>query len=333
MGLRLVSGVWRRRIVRIRNNQNEPRLVLSGINGLFALTGLRLIPLFPLRRRLLIRRKLDRFHHHYGGSRSYHRSSLKMQWRDYNRVLSRSRYPLIDYDSWIEYVELPWLMHQDVQSLNSKIDSSLVSAISIKLWFWSKCQKSYLKDLSLNSWNNQRPGFYGIVDEFPVYSIAPNSTWICPLKPGDQLAPHALRSLSQVTKSHQKARLIYADEDHIDFNGRRHSPQFKPAWNQELFYSDQCYSHCWLISEDLYNQAISRLIEFGEIITLYSLMLEATSLCSSDEIIHLPEVLYHCVDFDVMSRGDLTSANMVKIIFVVWVIMLMLDTRKKVVIY
>jgi len=312
MGLQLVSGVWRRRIVRIRNNQNEPRLVLSGINGLFSLTGLRLIPLFPIRRRLLIRRKLDRFHHHYGDSLSYRRPSLKMQWRDYNRVLSRSRYPLIDYDSWIEYVELPWLMHQDIESLNSKIDSTIFPAISFKLWFWSECHKSYLKDLSLNSWNNQKPGFYGIVDEFPAHSIAHNSSWICPLRPGDQLAPHALRSLSQAIKCHLKARLIYADEDHIDLNGRRHSPQFKPAWNQDLLYSDQCYSHCWLISENLYNQAISRLVDLGETITLYSLMLEATSLCHSEEIVHLPEVLYHCVDFDAMSRGNMTSANIVE---------------------
>jgi O-antigen biosynthesis protein len=312
MGLQLISGVWRRRIVRIRNNQIKTRLVLSGTNGLFSLTGLRLIPLLPIRRRRLIRRKLNRFHYNYGDRLSYQRLSIKIQWRDYNRVLSRSRYPLIDYDSWIEYVELPWLMKQNIEGLNSNLDSSIIPAINIKLWFWSEDQESFLKDLSINSWNSQKPGLYGIVDEFPVHSIAPNSSWICPIKPGDQLAPHALRSFGKAIKCQLKARLIYSDEDHIDFNGRRHSPQFKPAWNQELFYSDQCYSHCWLISEDLYNQSILRLVESGETITLYSLMLEATSLCNSDEIIHLPEVLYHCVDFDVISRGNLISANIVE---------------------
>jgi len=312
MGLQLASGIWRRRIVRIRKNQNEIRLILSGTNGLFALTGLRLIPLLPIRRRQLMRRKLNRFHHHYEARLPHKQISPRIQWRDYNRVLSRSQYPLIDYDSWIEYVELPWLMHEQIKRLSPAISPNSCPALSIKLWFWCDGHESVLKDLSMSSWLNQKSGLFSIVDEFPVDSTTPNSFWIFPIKSGDQLAPHALRSLSYALAHHPNARLIYADEDHIDTYGRRHSPQFKPAWNPDLLYSDPCYSHCWLISEDLYKQSVLSLTNAGEDITLYSLMLEASSLCHPDEIIHLPEVLYHRSKYDINSRGCLTSANIVE---------------------
>jgi len=312
MGLQLASGIWRRRIVRIRKNQNKIRLVFSGTNGLFAITGLRLIPLLPVRRSQLIRRKLNRFHHHYGTSLSHKQMSFKVKWRDYNRVLSRSQYPLIDYDSWIEYVELPWLMHEQVKRLKPAIFSTINPPIRIKLWFWCQEHDPVLKGLSMTSWFNQKPGLFSIVDEFPVDSFTPNSFWIIPLKSGDQLAPHALRSLSHAIERHPNARLIYADEDHIDSYGHRHSPQFKPAWNPDLFYSDPCYSNCWLISEDLYKQSILRLTNSGEDVTLYSLMLEASSLCHLDEIVHLPEVLYHCFNYGTISRGSLKSASTVE---------------------
>ena len=310
MGLQLISGIWRRRIVRIRKNQNDIRLVLRGINGSFSLTGLRLITLLPSRRRKLMRRKLDHFHHHYGISRQP--GSLKLQWRNYNRVLSRSRYPLVDYDAWIELVESPWLIHEQVSPSYLLKKFSVPFPFYIKLWFWIDALSQLKIDLSMKSLYSQAPGLFSVIGEIPVDSTCINSSWLLPLRPGDQLAPHALRSFSQALVRHPNARLIYADEDCIDSYGHRHSPQFKPAWNPDLFYSNPDYSNCWLISHDLYREASIRLSAESEAITLYSLILEASSLCHSDEIVHLPEVLYHRSDLNIKDSGDHCSADAVK---------------------
>ena len=63
----------------------------------------------------------------------------------------------------------------------------------------------------------------------------PKGGWICPMEAGDLLAPGALCDYARATDDFPTVQLIYADDDLIDANGRRHSPHFKPQWNAELF--------------------------------------------------------------------------------------------------
>ncbi|MBY0430706.1 MAG: glycosyltransferase, partial [Rhodospirillales bacterium] len=63
--------------------------------------------------------------------------------------------------------------------------------------------------------------------------------WVVFLRPEDQLAPHALACLA-VAAAETSAAVIYADEDCLDAEGRRHMPWFKPEPNPE-----------WMLSQDL----------------------------------------------------------------------------------
>ena len=108
------------------------------------------------------------------------------------------------------------------------------------------------------------------------------------------------------------AGILYADEDKISPTGRRHSPQFKPAWNPDLLYSDPHFSHCWLIRSDLAQRVARELEAAGESLSLYGLVLEATAACRAEQIVHLPEMLYHRADRPGERRGDLETAATVE---------------------
>ena len=65
-------------------------------------------------------------------------------------------------------------------------------------------------------------------------------TWICVLDAGDVLSPNALLDVSRAIALTPGAAIFYADEDQILPDGRRQTPQFKPAWSPELL---QAYNY------------------------------------------------------------------------------------------
>ena len=58
--------------------------------------------------------------------------------------------------------------------------------------------------------------------------------WLCPMHPGDQLAPNALAVYGSAARL-SDTKLIYADDDLLEPGNRRSEPHFKPNWNPELF--------------------------------------------------------------------------------------------------
>lgn len=67
----------------------------------------------------------------------------------------------------------------------------------------------------------------------PVVEDGPR--WLCIIECGDTLAPDALPVYRAAAAKAGEARLVYADDDLIDEDGRRREPHFKPDWNPELF--------------------------------------------------------------------------------------------------
>ncbi|SCK37809.1 Glycosyltransferase, GT2 family [Variovorax sp. HW608] len=121
---------------------------------------------------------------------------------------------------------------------------------------------------------------------------AAKGDWLLLLKPGDVLAAHALCHLASEIEAHPEGRIIYADEDDVDSQGRRSNPRFKPDWNPELFYSrDFISSHV----------AISRLaaLEAGgfredfDPAPVYDLVLRMTEAWGGERVRHIPRVLCH----------------------------------------
>jgi GT2 family glycosyltransferase len=310
----LVSDRLRRRLVRIPAGARDVSFEIRGLNGEGQLPLLRLVPQTPWRVRNLLRRKLLRMHP------SYDRMSLDrplpILWRDYNRLQARRNWSLLGYDDWIKRKELPSLILEQKQSASGYSAESLSlqspsnGQLSVRIapGIWGEAARSGDYECTLASLAGQMPGCYELLASDEAADLGDANTWLVLAQVGDRLAPQALRRFVEALASHPNAKVLYGDEDRISAQGRRHSPQFKPAWNPDLLYSDPHYSHSWLIRSDLAQQIGRDLAAAGEEVSLYGLVLEATASIPSEQIVHVPAVLYHRADRPGERRGDAESA-------------------------
>ncbi|MEM1113459.1 MAG: glycosyltransferase [Pseudomonadota bacterium] len=108
----------------------------------------------------------------------------------------------------------------------------------------------------------------------------------------DALVPQALLLVARFLKEHPELRLLYSDSDHIDADGVRHNPFFKPDFNYELLLGQNFFNHL-----SVYHSALLR--NLGGLRTGfdgsqdYDLALRAVERLSPDQVGHMPEVLYH----------------------------------------
>lgn len=112
--------------------------------------------------------------------------------------------------------------------------------------------------------------------------------WICPLRPGDRLAPGALEIYAAAASTTEKS-IIYADDDLLDEQGRRHAPHFKPGWNPELYRWHDFISHSCLLRIDdpaELNELVERPDWVAELIAQ-----RLTGRPSN--AVHLPKLLHH----------------------------------------
>ena len=301
----LVNGKRRRRLVRVGKKPQTTRFEIEGLRDDPQILELRLVPQPLWRARRLLATKLLRLHPAYR-KETLRERSLKQQWRDYNQLLSRQSFALVGYDEWIERVELPALLDQAEQRQFASTEAATKpTSINFAIWIWGERANNQLCKLSIDSLSKQVSGAFEILPPEQQLEDGDRQTWIVFLQAGDQLAPQALARFSDMIQAQADAAIFYADEDKISPTGRRHSPHFKPAWNPDLFYSDPHYSHCWLIRADLCIRACEVLNAHGEAPDLYGIALEATALCDVDQILHLPEVLYHRHD----QSGEPRSSN------------------------
>jgi len=301
----LVNGKRRRRVVHIGKRSSETSFEIQGLNGDPLISELRLVPQPFWRVQKLLATKLLRLHPAYRKESLKERSFLQ-QWRDYNHLLTRQNFALVGYDEWIERVELVALQEQDQRSQFTSTEAAANTvSVNFAIWLWGERTNEQQCQASIDSITNQTTGPFQILPPDQQLLEEDQQIWIVFLQVGDQLAPRALARFSEVIQAQADAGVLYADEDKISPTGRRHSPQFKPAWNPDLLYSDPHYSHCWLIRADLCIRACEVLNANGESPELYGIALEATGLCGGDQILHLPEVLYHRLD----QPGEPRSSN------------------------
>ena len=305
----LVSGKRRRRLVHISRRSQATRIEILGLNDDPQIAELRLVPQPWWRVRRLMAAKLLRLHPAYR-KESLKQRSFSQQWRDYNRLLSRQNFALVGYDEWIERFEVPALEEQALRNQFTPTDAATNPAsVNFAIWLWGQRNNEQQCQRSIDSVSNQTPGPFQILPQEQQLLTADQHTWIVFLQAGDQLAPQALARCSEEIQAQGDAGILYADEDKISPTGRRHSPQFKPAWNPDLLYSDPHYSHCWLIRADLCIKACEAMNADGESPELYGIALEATALCEDDQIFHLPEVLYHRLDQPGEPRSSSQTAH------------------------
>ncbi|MBD5778700.1 glycosyltransferase [Pelagicoccus sp. NFK12] len=116
--------------------------------------------------------------------------------------------------------------------------------------------------------------------------------YIALLDHDDELPPHALAKVVDAINQNPQAKLIYSDEDKIDQLGIRHDPHLKSDWNYDLLLSCNTISHLGVYRRDVYEQAGGFRVGF-EGAQDWDLALRTIENCDDDEIVHIPEILYH----------------------------------------
>ena len=116
--------------------------------------------------------------------------------------------------------------------------------------------------------------------------------YIALLANNNLLAPHALLSVAGRIADNPNVRLLYSDEDKIDINGERHSPDFKPDWNPELLRGQNYLCHLCVYERSLLDQ-LGGFRTGVEGAQDWDLALRATEQLDPSQIEHIPEILYH----------------------------------------
>ncbi len=122
----------------------------------------------------------------------------------------------------------------------------------------------------------------------------------------DLLDRFALFENARLLNVHPRAEIIYSDEDKINQNGLRYEPFFKPDWSPELLLSQMYCGHLGVYKRDLIER-IRGFREGYEGSQDYDLILRASEL--TDEIYHIPKVLYHWRTIDGSTAADPTAKN------------------------
>jgi len=297
----LISGRLRRRIIRIRGREKSVRFELLGVNSQVDVIKLTLVPQPLWRVKRLVSRKLSRLHPLYSTSAIPH-SSFPLQWRDYNRLLASRSIDLVGYEDWLERVEIPMIKSQVIQADLEKNKYLLAESKSneaypkIATWLWGDRSDQAAVSRSIESINAQLFGLFNLLPEDVSLTSGCANTWLMLIAVGDCLAPHALRRFREVLYDFSDAEIVYADEDLFGSQGRRYSPNFKPAWNQELFYANPYFSNSWWIRSDLALKACQNLQDAGVEVTIYEFLLELAAISDPTKIVHVPDVLYHKFD-------------------------------------
>ncbi len=114
----------------------------------------------------------------------------------------------------------------------------------------------------------------------------------------DQLTPDALYWIAKAIWQNPDAQLIYTDEDKMDLQGRCYQPCFKPDWNPELFLAYDFISHL-AVYKTYQVQSLGGFKAEFEAAQEYDLALRYVAGLSTEQIVHIPRILYHCNDISV----------------------------------
>lgn len=119
-----------------------------------------------------------------------------------------------------------------------------------------------------------------------------NGDWVALLDHDDILPEYALFWIVDAINKNPDIRMIYSDEDKIDEQGNRFAPYFKCDWNPDLFYSHNMFSHLGVYQMQLVREVTGFSIGM-EGSQDYDLALRCIEHIASEQIHHIPRVLYH----------------------------------------
>ncbi|MCY1042965.1 glycosyltransferase [Corallococcus sp. bb12-1] len=119
-----------------------------------------------------------------------------------------------------------------------------------------------------------------------------NGEFIALLDHDDELTEDALVRVVEVLNAHPDADVVYSDEDKIEPQGRRFDPYFKPAFNLDLFRTQNLISHLGVYRTERVREVGGFRVGF-EGSQDHDLALRVVERTPPERIQHVPRVLYH----------------------------------------
>ncbi len=116
--------------------------------------------------------------------------------------------------------------------------------------------------------------------------------FVVPVYPGDVLVPNALQQVAAACRRNPAACLIYSDHDHLDQQGRRVMPSFKPDWNPDLLLSHNYISGMVALDRKTFLLALHSGWD-ADIECNYGMLLACSAMISAQQVEHITQVLYH----------------------------------------
>lgn len=131
-----------------------------------------------------------------------------------------------------------------------------------------------------------------------------SNTWILKIDATDLVATNALNMAANAINSNNLCQIIYADEDVIDANGHRSSPNFKCDWNLDLHLSRNLIGRFGIYKAELVHAVGGfRCGMLGEID--FDLSLRCIAAIQVAQICHISNVLFHApASCDTMLASD-----------------------------
>ncbi|WP_444921209.1 glycosyltransferase [Microbulbifer sp. CnH-101-G] len=231
-------------------------------------------------------------------------AGVKVSYRDWVKKIEPTFWPELveNYCSISFSIIMPIINTDTLDAIKDAVDSVCAQIHrNWKLFILSSatCNKDiyfWLNELVCSDNRIELIGCYELSNEFSNLIDTDSYHLLCP--PRAVLAPKALSCFQYVLQSNPQAKVIYSDEDKLNESGRRCLPNFKSAWNPDLFFSDNYIGEFVLFAPSLLEQ--SNFIDFNlEQAWDYSLFLQVLRKLKhpSREIIHIPRILFHRQSF------------------------------------
>lgn len=250
------------RVIRIKNS-TTPYLHLQNINGILKINELWIVPLLPFDAFRRIVKRIKEVNPYIKSNYFSKKLRLKI-WQKYNLLLnsqSNKINAILSYQEWISCFENQKL--KSIYKYKSKFD--LENKISIQKW-----------------------------DE---PELIENGKYCLPKYKNILIANYALKIYSYNFEKFPDTKIFYTDEDNINAIGIRSKPDFKPAWNRELFFTNPSYSKNWLVAAEYWNNAIKLLRKLNIKPTVELIILEVFNQLELEgetiNIRHIPIICYH----------------------------------------
>lgn len=119
----------------------------------------------------------------------------------------------------------------------------------------------------------------------------------------DTLSEEAFYQMAMEIASHPEAELLYSDEDIIDIKGRRLYPHFKSDYNPELLCCVNYICHLVVVKKDLLDRTGLLRPEYNGSQD-YDFLLRCTEHTKSENIRHIPKILYHWRSHEGSTAGN-----------------------------